>query len=246
MNAVPQCRLAVVEDDENLRDSIVDFLLIKGYPAWGVGSAEAFYRRMAIQAIDLLIADIGLPGDDGFTLCRKVQSNGLPVIILSGRNAPADRIEGLECGANRYLVKPIDLNELVANIEAMRRAAPPPVSPAPAAVTAGWWLDATHWRLHAPNGRAMELTAKEYALLRCLIEAGDVPIGKHQIAETIWKGPSAPHRVDVLMSRLRAKCVQTLGEPIPVKTAPGSALVLTVPCLQNRRQLYTVTNSQSW
>jgi DNA-binding response OmpR family regulator len=215
-------RIAVVEDDDDLRDSVVDFLCIKGYAAWGVGSAEAFYSRLLIDTVDLLIADIGLPVDDGLAVIRYVQHLGLPVIILSGRNMSMDRIGGLEAGANRYLVKPIDLVELVANIEAVRRAAAPIVPIVPAAVSGRWRLDNTYWRLNAPNGRVLPLTAKEYALLKLLVEADSAPVDKNHLAETIWRGSSDPHRVDVLLIRMRSKSLKILGQPLPVKSAPRS------------------------
>jgi DNA-binding response OmpR family regulator len=232
MSSLPY-QIALVEDDDDLRDSIVDFLCIKGYAAWGVGSAEAFYSRLSIEAVDLLIADIGLPGDDGFAVTRYVQHLGLPVIILSGRNTSMDRVGGLEAGANRYLVKPIDLVELVANIEAVRRAVAPVVTVVPIVafdVSGRWRLDTTNWRLRAPNGRVLSLTAKEFVLLKLLVDAGPVPVDKHHLAASIWRGSSDPHRVDVLMTRLRSKAQQNLEQPLPVKSVPALGLVLTVPC----------------
>jgi DNA-binding response OmpR family regulator len=76
----------------------------------------------------------------------------------------------------------------------------------------------------------LPLTAKEYALLKLLVEADSAPVDKNHLAETIWRGSSDPHRVDVLMTRLRSKAQQNLEQPLPVKSVPALGLVLTVPC----------------
>ena len=102
-------RIAIIEDDPDLRDTMVDYLQSEGYPAWGVESAEFFYRRYAVEKIDIVIVDIGLPGEDGLSVTAHL--HGLPelaVIIVSARGTLDDRLAGLRAGADRYLVKPVD------------------------------------------------------------------------------------------------------------------------------------------
>ena len=96
-----------------------------GYPVWGVGSAEAFYKRYLFDPVELLILDIGLPGEDGISVAQHLRElPQLTVIIVSARNAVDDRLAGLRAGADRYLVKPVDFAELVANIETIDRRSP--------------------------------------------------------------------------------------------------------------------------
>jgi DNA-binding response OmpR family regulator len=222
-------RLAVVEDEEDLRESMVDFLRMQGYLVWGAPSGEALYRRLLIEPIDVLILDLGLPGEDGFAVTRHVSQLGIPVIILSGRNTLADRLTGLEAGADRYLVKPLDLLELVANIEAVRR--PVPVGRGAGRDDLPWRLDTASWALHAPDGKTLPLTSREYALIHCLAAAGGASVGKGAIAETLWVGSSDCHRIDVILTRLRNKGAEALGRPLPIKTIQSRGLVLTVNCV---------------
>jgi DNA-binding response OmpR family regulator len=115
-------QIAVVEDDADLLASMLDYLHALGYPAWGVGSAEAFYKQLHMSPVDVLVLDIGLPGEDGLQLAAWVNRRvDLTVIIVSARDRLQDRLDGLAAGADRYLVKPVDLAELVANIDAAWR-----------------------------------------------------------------------------------------------------------------------------
>ncbi|MDP2852107.1 MAG: response regulator transcription factor [Gallionella sp.] len=115
-------RIAVVEDDADLLDTMLEYLKIQGYPAWGVRNAEDFYRRFAADVVDVVVLDIGLPGEDGISVARHLRDlPDLTIIIVSARDALDDRLVGLKAGADRYLVKPVNLIELVANIEAVGR-----------------------------------------------------------------------------------------------------------------------------
>lgn len=115
-------RIALVEDDNDLRSSTEEFLQATGHHVWGVATAEAFYRRFVIDPVDIVILDIGLPGEDGLSLAHLLRANpAIVVIILSARDAVEDRLAGLRTGADRYLVKPINLLELAANVKAVAK-----------------------------------------------------------------------------------------------------------------------------
>lgn len=115
-------RIALVEDDNDLRSSTEEFLQATGHRVWGVATAEAFYRRFVIDPVDIVILDIGLPGEDGLSLAHLLRANpAIVVIILSARDAVEDRLAGLRTGADRYLVKPINLLELAANVKAVAK-----------------------------------------------------------------------------------------------------------------------------
>lgn len=124
-------KVAVVEDDADLRDSTLDFLTALGYPVWGVGSGEALYQRLADDPVDVVVLDVELPGEDGFSIAGKLQGAAdLAIVMVTGRGALDDRLTGLSSGADTYLVKPVNLRELAANIDAVARRlgclAPPP------------------------------------------------------------------------------------------------------------------------
>ena len=167
-------RIAVIEDDADLLDTMLEYLWIQGYPAWGVSNAEDFYRRFAVDFVDVVVLDIGLPGEDGFSITRHLRElPSLTVIIVSARDALSDRLAGFEAGANRYLVKPVNLAELVANIEAVARQ---PAHPASGSgmreerPQAGLWrLAKQGWRLTEPDGKTLGLTAREFLLLKSVM-----------------------------------------------------------------------------
>lgn len=230
-------RVAVIEDEADLRDSIVDFLAAHGYPAWGVESGEALYRRWLVEEVDILILDVNLPGENGFAVAQHAsQLRDVAIIILSGRHTVDDRLTGLRCGADRYLVKPLDLRELLANIDAAWRAlsrrANAGMSAAPPLATESWRLDARKWTLFSPNGKAMPLTSKEYLLIRCLVDANSEPVAKAMLV-TALGGDMATfdyHRIDTTLARLRKKATEATGTALPIKTLQGFGFVFAAQC----------------
>ena len=234
-------RIAVVEDDTDLLDTMLEYLKIQGYPAWGVCNAEDFYRRFAADAVDVVVLDIGLPGEDGISVARHLRElPNLTVIIVSARDALNDRLAGLKAGADRYLVKPVDLAELVANIEAVgRRPAHPASNSAMGKIqeekpkTGLWRLAKQDWRLIGPDEKALDLTAREFFLLTCLFEAKGETVSKRLIADKII-GPhifNSDERLDVMLARLRKKCLTTLGQPLPIKTVHQVGYAFTAPAV---------------
>lgn len=227
----PRPRVAIVEDEEDLRDSIVDFLGAHGYPAWGVDSGEALYRRWLVEKVDVLVLDVGLPGESGFAVAQHAsQLRNVAVIILSGRDTVDDRLTGLRCGADRYLVKPVDLRELVANIDAAWRALSPRAGGGTAATA--WRLDKQKWSLFAPDGKSVSLTSKEYQFIRCLIDANGEPVSKAMLVPALGGNMASfdYHRIDLILARLRKKTTETIGATLPVKTLQSFGFVFTAQC----------------
>jgi len=234
-------RIAVVEDDIDLLDNMLEYLKSQGYPAWGARNAEDFYRRFAVDMVDVVVLDIGLPGEDGISVaCHLRELPNLTIIIVSARDALGDRLAGLKAGADRYLVKPVDLAELVANIKAMGRRL---AHPAAESVTeqgqeektkAGLWrLAKQGWRLTGPDGKTVDLTAREFLLLKHLFEANGGTVSRKEIADKII-GPrvyNSGERLDVMLARLRKKCMTALGQPLPVKTAHQVGYAFTAPAV---------------
>ncbi|MBK7846812.1 MAG: response regulator transcription factor [Zoogloea sp.] len=129
----PRPRIAVVEDEHDLRDAVVDYLVASGYQTWGTDSAEAAYRQLVVEPVDIVLLDLGLPGEDGYSACRHLrQIPTLGVIVISAHDTVEDRVRAFECGADIYLQKPAAMREIVANIEALSRRlsqAPMPLPP---------------------------------------------------------------------------------------------------------------------
>jgi DNA-binding response OmpR family regulator len=198
---------------------------------WAVASAEAFYRQLAISPVDMVVLDIGLPGEDGIGVARHVQRlPDLAVIIVSGRGTMDDRLLGLRAGADRYLVKPVDLEELLANIDAIGRRQPPQQA---AAASQPWRLRTSDWILVAPNLRQLPLTASEVALLQLLMAAHGKTVHKQDIARQLGTPhlPNHSERTSVLIARLRKKAAQTLEQELPLKTVHQIGYAFAAPAV---------------
>jgi DNA-binding response OmpR family regulator len=237
-----QARIALVEDEDDIRLSVEDYLTHAGYRVWGVGSAEDFYRRFAAEPVDVVVLDIGLPGEDGLGVAELLKANpSVAVIILSARDALDERLSGLRAGADRYLVKPVNLEELTANIEVVvRRLGTHPEQPMldlPRPVqqqsSRSWSLNTQGWVLMAPSGKALKLTAREFALLYRLISLNGQAVPKKQLGDEIFgqRVANSADRLNVLVTRLRKKATEELGEPLPVKTAHQIGYAFTANAL---------------
>lgn len=222
-------RVALVEDETDIRESIEEYLTLAGFAVWGVNSAEAFYRRFAAGPVDVVVLDLGLPGEDGLAVARLLEANpAVAVVILSARGTLDDRLQGLRAGADRYLVKPVNLEELAENIRAVMKrgavgaGAANTLSPAAAQLDdhVCWTLDLTNWQLRAPDQRTMRLTAHEFALIQRLIASQGEAVPKRLLADEIF-GPyiaNAGDRLNVLVTCLRKKAATHFGTPLPLKT----------------------------
>ncbi len=231
-------RIAIVEDDADQLHTIEEFLLDAGYPVWGAGSAEAFYRRFMERPADVVILDLGLPGEDGLAVATLLKDKPqVAVIILSARDSLGDRLSGLRAGADRYLIKPLSLLELAANIDAVgnrlalhanaesetRRPAEPEPS--------HWELAMQDWNLRSPQGALLHLTTHEFALLKCLICAHGAVVSKKELIVQILdpRVQNGSERLNLLVTRLRKKASEGLPESLPLKTAHQIGYAFTAP-----------------
>jgi DNA-binding response OmpR family regulator len=230
-----QARIAVVEDDRDQREVVVEFLQDMGYAARGFESAEAFYRHLATNFVDVVVLDIGLPGENGLSVTQHLHT--LPdvrIIIVSARVSEAERRAGLAAGAQRYMIKPIILDELAFSIEAeLARAAIVRDKSVEATVTAAslnpWSIEKENWQMTAPNGQSMVLSAREFAFVHCLIAADGKTVAQETVASSVYSGKviTRHDRMDVMLSRLRKKCKDCLGIDLPVKTVHLIGYVFT-------------------
>ena len=211
-------RILVVEDDALVADAIRRGLSAVGYAVDQVSSAEDAERAFNNSTFDLAVVDIGLPGASGLVLLQRMRRSGsaLPVLILTARDALADRVNALDLGADDYLVKPFELPELAARCRALIRRSR---STASAELTIGHMsLDLASHRV-VVNGAVIDLTPREWAVLECLaLNAGRV-VAKERLVQTIatWAEEIGANAIEVYVSRLRVK----LGSSVPIRTVRG-------------------------
>lgn len=209
-------RILVIDDDANLRELIVNYLKDEGYAVLETGSARGAKELVDTSTIDLILLDVRLPDGDGFDLLREMRAvASTPVIMLTGRDTPSDRIIGLELGADDFIGKPFELRELRARIRSvLRRTYHVDEHDIAAAmdvlIFAGWTVDLTHRRLMNPSNGNVELTSGEFDLLRVLAEHPKRPLSRDQLLDLTRSREWTPfdRSIDVLIGRLRRKMME--------------------------------------
>ena len=199
-------RVLIAEDDPLLCDGLARALRAAGHSVDVASDGEGADRCALAGAYDLLVLDVGLPGIDGFEVLRRLRARGDPtrVIVLTARDAVADRVHGLDLGADDYLTKPFSLDEFEARVRALLRRPEPsgaqPIEIGPMQVD----LAAKRLRI---RGIAVELTTREWTLLRLFLRSPGRVLSKEEIIEGLCRDdePVAPNTVEVYVSRLRAK-----------------------------------------
>jgi len=220
-------RVLLVEDEPRAADMLAKGLREHAYAVDVAADGEAAIYQAATIDYDALILDVMLPVTDGLSACRTIRKSGnaVPILMVTARDAVDSRIEGLDCGADDYLVKPFDFGELLARLRAVIRRGRLPLLPDRIAIGA-LTLD-TRVRRAMVGARELVLTAKEYALLEYLARrAGDV-VSRSDIAEHVWDEHYDPlsNVVDVYIQRLRRKIEDAGGEP-PIRTRRGEGYQL--------------------
>jgi two-component system response regulator PhoP len=224
--------VAIIEDSEDLREELIFFLERNDYIAWGTGSAESFWKQLHSTKADLVLVDIGLPGEDGFGVIKYLrQLDRFGLIVISARGAQEDRAEGLRLGADQYLVKPLSFPHLLSSIEAVwyqleRRVSPALSSPQNGEPLSQWRLDHVGGQLIAPSGKSLSLSQQEFSLVSILLNAPGVVMSKEILSEKLYQfaTETSGHRIDVIMSRLRKKA-RDEHLRLPVNAIFGKGLV---------------------
>lgn len=223
-------RIVVVEDDPDYRSLLQGDLSDRGFSVAAVPSAEALYRHMATQPCHIVVLDIGLPGEDGYSVAEHLQqTSAVRVLMLTGRESPKDMARGLNTGADMYLTKPIDLDVLAAAVGnlARRFEAVPVQNIEMLEPASGWALLADGWTLQAPNGRRVPLREQERAFLQRLLATPGEPVARETLIEALTPAPWSfdAHRVEVLVHRLRARVKAVAECEPPVRTVRGVGYV---------------------
>jgi len=221
-------RVLLVEDEPHAAQVLAKGLREQSYAVDVAADGESALVLLGTTDYDALILDVMLPRVDGMAVCRSIRESGsaLPILMVTARDAVESRIEGLDCGADDYLVKPYDFGELLARLRAVIRRGPRPVLPERLVV--GPLVVDTRSRRARVRGADLALTAKEYSLLEYLARrAGDV-VGRGDIAEHVWDEHYDPFSnvVDVYIQRLRRK-LEMAGEQSLIRTRRGEGYQLT-------------------
>ena len=220
-------RILAVDDDRGIRSLLAEYLERHGFHIVLAADGAAMWRALEESRPDLMLLDLNLPGEDGLSLCRTLREKSpLPVIILSARNLPGDRIAGLEIGADDYITKPFEPRELLARIRGVLsrfQSLPPGRAPVQAARMAfsNWSLDLRAGHLVDANGVIISLSRTEFRLLKALLDKPGRVITRPQLQALTWDSETAPSErsLDLVVSRLRKK----LGD-----TARAGGLIQTV------------------
>lgn len=228
-------RLAIIEDNPDLLDELLAWLGYRGFEVWGTRSAEAFWRQLHSHPVDIVLIDIGLPGEDGFSVLSYLHELGhYGLVVVSARGQQQDKLQALSLGADAYLIKPVNFAHLAETLTALgarlQQDRPAPqqpemasAAPAPAPATGLWRLHED--KLISPDARTLELTQQEYRLVELLMRNRNEVCSKLDLNACLFAHESEPdlHRIDVVVSRLRHKARQQ-GIHLPVRAIFGKGL----------------------
>lgn len=220
----------IVEDDVDLREELADFLRGHDYAVTEAGSVREAEHALTIP-FDLLVLDINLPDGNGFELCHRLRPylrSG--IVMCTGRNERELRIDSLKGGADAYLVKPVDPDELVATlISVYRRTVPASTALCDLPAPAQWRLDSVRASLISPNGASLVLTAGETLVLTTLLNAPQHQISRLALLAAFKESGSASdgRRIETMISRLRRKVLDATGQQLPLNSIYGKGYSLT-------------------
>jgi two-component system OmpR family response regulator len=217
--------IAVVEDDPDISRMMVSCMTEHGFEVSPARSGRDLDRLMSGGKVDLVILDVGLPGEDGLSICRRLRGkSSIPIIMVTARSADTDRIVGLELGADDYLPKPFNPRELVARVRAvMRRSNPSVAAPSDTPQTLvfeGWRLDMARRQLFDPQGAPRALTSGEFNILAIFCQNPRKVLSRDDLLDMLHGRAAAvfDRSIDVQISRLRRKIETSLKDPSYIKT----------------------------
>jgi two-component system response regulator MprA len=218
-------RVLVVEDDADIAGVLRRALGMEGYEVRVAGDGERALEESAVFEPDAVVLDLGLPSLDGVEVCRRLRSDGdVPILILTARDALESRVDGLDSGADDYLVKPFERDELLARLRALLRRRPPRGS---AYLVVGDLRLNPDTRQVYRGDREVELTSREFELLEHLMRNERLVVSRQALLDEVWGyHPFAEtNTVDVFVSNLRRK-LEEGGEPRLLHTVRGAGYVL--------------------
>jgi len=231
MTSIPH--VLIVDDEPAIGEMIGGYLQRHGFRVSVAHDGIAMRKIMADSAVDLVLLDLGLPGEDGLALTRHIRSrSNVGVIIVTGSGESVDRVVGLELGADDFVAKPFDLRELLARIRSVlrRTAGATPDAPSVSQLRfAGWRLDIQSRQLYSPQGDEVALTTGEYDLLHAFTASPNKVLSRDQLLQATRNRDAAPYdrAVDMQVTRLRRKIEVDPDHPVLIKSVRGAGYLFT-------------------
>jgi len=231
-----------VDDDADLQVVMRHYLEAEGYQILSAQSGAEMLSKLETASPDIILLDLILPDNDGLTLLTQIRSkSSAAVIVVSGKDETADRIVGLEMGADDYLTKPFEMRELSARIKAVLRRTAAPETPAndktaasglakaPRILFGGWVLDRRQYQLFDSDGKAADLTSGEFRLLEALVSAPNRVLSREQLFELTRSGDfdTYDRAIDIQIARIRKKLQDDPKNPELLKTVRGVGYMFT-------------------
>lgn len=217
-------RILLVDDDPLLTDSLAYILRQEGYDVQVAATGAAALDRGARDQVDLILLDVGLPDLSGVEVCRRLQQTSTaPIILLTARRQEADKIVGLDAGADDYVTKPFATGELLARIRAGLRRARRTLSVMPPRIQIGGVVVDVAAHTVTVDGRAVNLSAREFELLRLLVQQAGSVVSRRTLFDTVW-GPDFfgdERALDVYIRLLRKKIEPDPDHPTYIQTVRG-------------------------
>jgi len=222
--------ILVVEDDPRMLDDIlIPGLEDAGYNAVGAGSTTEVYRQILTQDFSLFVIDMGLPDEDGLTIASYLRtSTDAGIVMLTDRwRKKADRIRDLDEGADAYVTKPIDIDLLTATVRSLLRRLGRQKNGRPKETSPVWSFDRDNWNLASPGGTSIRLTRLERLVVSVLAASPGEAVTRDTIISRLAQDihDFGPHRLEMLIHRLRKKVLSATDEPLPLNAVRGVGYV---------------------
>jgi DNA-binding response OmpR family regulator len=232
----PALHIAILDDEPAITVLVANYLQRSGFRVSQLHEGRSLMDLMPVDPPALVLLDLGLPGEDGFSIARQLREHWqCGLVILTGRGDSVDKVVGLEVGADDYVTKPFDLRELLARIKAVLRRTSPAESTAPVVAAAqrtlqfaGWRLDTAARRLIGPDGKEMPLTGGEFDLLCTFAQHPGRVLSRDFLLERTRGREAAPfdRTIDVQVGRLRKKLELDTEDPQIIKSVRGAGYIL--------------------
>ncbi len=235
-------RVILIEDDTELRESLLEYLELAELTVAGVASAIEFYQLLNSCTFDIAIVDIGLPDQSGYELAQYLRDKTtMGIIILTARSSTKDRIQGYKAGADLYFVKPVDCVEMVAAIHNLLDRLSRQQNRHHRQQATEWLMDKANWSLTTPNGLSVNLTGKEMTFLELLtIQSGEIVPRELLMNSLNYDQEQYDNRaLDALVLRLRKKIETVNSHDDPIKTVHAVGYCFSAPVRTEQMSLST-------
>ena len=235
-----QCSILLVDDDPDIRSELREYLSSNGFHVHEADDKRSAIQKVANEDVDLIVLDLWIGRDNGFDVLRELrQAYSTPCIMVTAHDETTDRVVGLELGADDYVVKPVNLRELLARIRALLRrsvskAEPAVISSAQEVVqgrraTNGWQFDPIKRDLRSPNGEHVPLTTAECDLLIELVAHEGYPQTREELCQRVFNRSWQPYdrSLDSIVVKLRRKLERNPDQPMVIKTIRSKGYLFT-------------------